>query len=103
MGEAAVVGVGGDVEQHVTFRRVGVALFDQRLDHGDDFSDVPGGPGLNVRWKNPQRFYVVVVGGAETVRQGLYGLPIGQCLGIDLVIHVGDVGDVNHLGVNRRQ
>ena len=97
------MGVGGDVEQHMALGGVGKALVNQRLDHGDDFSDMPGGPGLNVRWKNPQRFDVVVVGGAETVRQGLYGLPIGQCLGIDLVIHVGDVGDVNHLGVNRRQ
>ncbi len=96
--QAPVFLVGGHREQHVALRRVGVALRDERLDHGDHLPDPFGRPRLVVRGQAAQRRHVLVVP-AQRLVGDLADRPPG--LGgarVDLVVHVGDVAHVGHAG-----
>jgi len=67
---------------------VGMAAFDQLLDHRDDLRDVRGGVRLDIRRRHPQGGHVGVVGGGEPVgdrgdRHALFGSG-----SVDLVVHV---------------
>jgi hypothetical protein len=82
---------------------VGVAAFDQLLDHRDDLRDVRGGVRLDVRRRHAQGGHVGAVGGGEPVgdrgdRHALFGSG-----GVDLVVHVGDVARVAQVSVAATQ
>ena len=96
-GQLAVVGIGLDVEQHVALGLIGGVVADQPDDHGDDRFHGLSGPWLDRRRQGPQGRHVGVVGvevaaGDDADVDALLG-----GLQIDLVVHVGDVGRVDHM------
>ena len=76
MGEAAVVGVGGHVEQHVAVGGVGVTTGDQLLDEGDHLRDRLGGARLHARRQGAEGRHVVVEGLGGAGRQRLDRLAV---------------------------
>ena len=94
--EAAVGLVGGHREEDVTPRLVGVALGDQRLDHGDHLRQVLSRAGLVGRAQAAERVHVLVVPADRLVRDLLHGAAGLLGASDDLVVDVGEVADVDH-------
>ncbi len=93
--QRAVFGIGIDVEQHMPLCRVGMALFDQHLNHRDHLGDIFGRARLERRAQRPQRVHVVMI-----PRDGFIGdvadiAATRSRLCIYLVI---DIGKVSHIG-----
>ena len=93
-GQAAVFGVAGDGEQHVPFRRVGVAGVDQPLDQRDHLGDVLGGARLHIRRDDVELGEVRVEIGQRAFGDRADGLSAGGGARVDLVVHVRDVPDI---------
>ena len=94
--QLAIVGEGLDREQHMALGRIGGAAGDQGGDlvlHG---LDMVGGVRRQRRRQGLQRRGVGVVGGQVAVGDGLDRHALGRGLGVDLVVHVGDVPGIDH-------
>ena len=65
--ELAVVLERVDREQGMAFGRIGMAVVDQALDHGDDLRDMCGGLRFDVRRRHAQAGHVGAVGGGVLV------------------------------------
>ena len=87
----------------MAFGRIGVAVVDQALDHGDDLRDMRGGFRLDVRRRHAQARHVGAVRGGVLVGDGADSDAQLAGRGVDLVIHVGDVACVAQLAVTAAQ
>jgi hypothetical protein len=94
--QLAVVREGLGVEQHVALGGVGAAVVDQLADHLDDRTHVLGGLGLQAGRQGQQGVGVLVIGGQVAVGDHLDRHALGRGLGVDLVVHVGDVAGIDH-------
>ena len=85
----------GHREQHVILGDVGVAGLEQPLDQGDDFRQMFGGPGLDVRRQHAERTHILMKGSQVPRCQHAdrHALLPGRL--VDLVVHVGDIADVD--------
>jgi hypothetical protein len=98
-GEGAVRRIGGHVEQDMPLIDVGMAALDQCLDQFDDVGDMLGDPGFRIGRQDRQGLHVFVVGVNKGLREGRDGhAPGGRGL-LDLVVDIGKVADVAHLGI----
>lgn len=97
-GELAVVGEGFDDEHDVAVvRHVGVLFLQQGFDQGDDFTNVLGGAGFDVRAQHAEGVEVLVHVADQTFGEIVAGdLGLGGALD-DLVIHVGDVAHIGEI------
>ncbi len=94
-GEAPIVGIGGDAEEHRVLLHIGVASLDQTLDHRDHFADMPGGTGILVGRESVQHSHVAMEGFDERGGEFVEGTTrFGGALD-DLVV---DVGQIHHVG-----
>ena len=89
--ELAVTVKAGDREQHMAVSGIGMATFDQLLDHRDDVRDVRSGLGLDVRCLHAEGGHVFQVSGSKTLGDRADRHPGLTRGGVDLVIDVGDV------------
>ncbi|MNU40832.1 hypothetical protein D3C71_295550 [compost metagenome] len=95
--QRAVGRIGGDVEQDMTLGRIGVASVDDSLDLGRDGVDVVGDVRGDVGRADVQQAHVGQIGGLVAGRDLADGDAFLGGLGVDLVVHVGDVAGVDHL------
>ena len=93
LAELAVLVEAAHAEVHAAVGRVGVVGADELADEVDDLGDGLGGPGLDVRARDPEPVGVHDVGGGVLLGHGRRVPPLGIGLVDDLVVHVGDVGD----------
>ena len=97
--QLAVVGLGRDIEQHMTVRGIGMARRDQLLDDGDHLSDMVGGARADIGRQVAQRRHVFLIDA-----RGLFGqLPNRDAAfggaRVDLVVHVGDVAHIGDMAL----
>ena len=104
--QLAVGRVGPDAEQHVAFRGIGMAAFDQPLDHRHHGRDVFRGARHPVGLQSAQFTHVLQIPGdrlfgafadqlfQRAVRPRLLAR---QRRRVDLVVHVGEVAHVGHV------
>ena len=82
---------------------VGVAGSNQGLDEGDHAADVAGRPRLDVGIEGAESPHILMIGADGALGEDVDGLAVvGRRLD-DLVVHVGDVADVGHRGVEALQ
>jgi hypothetical protein len=98
-GQLAVVLHRGNVEQHVAVRRIGVALGDEALDHGDHLRDVLGGAGLDRGRQDAQGGDVRVELACRALREIADRDPLLPRARVDLVVDVRDVAHVGDVGL----
>ncbi len=97
-GEFSISGKFAHVVIHVViFRRVGVPVLDQGLDHRHDLADVSGRARFLVRRQHAQRHRIFVHLIDKALRQRADRHVIFICALDDLVVDVGDVAHVGHL------
>ena len=92
----AVVALDPEVDVAV-LGHIGVTAVDQVLDNREDLLDVLGGPGLDSGFAAVQAFGVLEVLGLEPLGHLFHGGALLLGLGDQLVVDVGDVGDIDHL------
>ena len=92
----AVVAEALGVEQHMTFGGVGRATLDQGRDLGLHGLDVLGGLRLQRRAQRAERAHILVIGGQIPLGDDADVDALVGRLGVDLVVHVGDVARIDH-------
>ncbi|MNI31485.1 hypothetical protein D3C73_853710 [compost metagenome] len=93
--QRAVGRIGRHVEQHMAFGRIGAAGVDDGLDLLDDGFDVVGDVRGDVGRRHVQQPHVGQIGGLIARRDLADGHAFLGRLGVDLVVHVGDVAGVD--------
>ncbi len=94
--ELAVIGEGLGIEQHMPLGGVGRIGQHQSFDGGDDRPDVSSGAGLQGGPEGAQHRHVGVIGVQVPVGDHRDRHAFFSGLQIDLVVHVRDVGGVEH-------
>ena len=98
MAQLAVAGVALDTEIHVAvFGHIGVTAFDQILHDGEDLPDVLGGAGLHGGLFAVQTGGILEVLGLKALSDLLHGGALLLTLLDELIVDVGDVGNIDHL------
>ena len=95
-GQLAIARVGLGIEQDVTLGGIGRALGHQIGDHRQHLGDMVGGAGREGRRQGAQGRRVLRIDLCVAVGDGLDRRALGGGLGVDLVIHVGDVARIDH-------
>ena len=100
--QLAVIGLGGNIEQHMAFRRIGMAGGDQLFDHGDHLGDMLGGARRHGRRQIAQRRHIFVIDARGLFGQFADGDAALGGARVDLVVHVGDVADIGDMARRHR-
>ena len=96
LGQHSIIVIGTDVEQNMSFGCVGMSAIDQALDHRNDLRQMLGDSRLVVGRRHAQGLKILVVSGGIAVADHSDRDTFTLGGGIDLVVDVGDVADVDH-------
>ena len=95
--QAAIVGVGGNREQDVALRLIGVTLGDQLADHRDHRADFLGRVRRDRRRRDPERAHVVEIMPLVALGNHRRLDPFRRRCGNDSIVDVGNVAGIDQL------
>ena len=94
--QRAIAREAADIEQHMPLGRIGMAARDQPFDHADHRGDIFGRAGFMGGAQRAKRVHIGVIPADGFIGDVADRTARLGGLGVDLVIHVGEVADIGH-------